>query len=55
MVAGTFPLPDPATSPAKMTFTGRLPQGKGDADLCLVFTAPLAGPYYAVETMTLAE
>jgi hexosaminidase len=27
----------------------------GDEDLCFQFTAPLAGPYYAVERATLSE
>ena len=51
-VVGLFPLPDPATAPARMTYSGKL-GGKGDADLCMVFTAPLAGPFYAVATVAL--
>ncbi len=51
---GSFPLPDPATTPDRMRFAGALPKVAGDADVCLLFTAPTAGPFYAVETMTLA-
>jgi hexosaminidase len=54
-VAGTFPLPDPATSPNHITFTGALPKGTGDADLCMTFTESLDSPFYAVETMQLTE
>ena len=54
-VAGTFPLPNPATSPNRMTFRGTLPQGKGDADICLTFTASMESPFYAVESMQLLE
>lgn len=53
VVAATFPLPDPATASNRLTFQGGLPAGTGDSDLCLQFTAPLSGPFYAVETMTL--
>ena len=54
-VAATFPLPDPATAPQRMRFTGLLPKADGDRDLCLLFTAPLAGPFYTVERMQLTE
>jgi hexosaminidase len=52
-IAGTFPLPDPKTSPNRMTFSGALPKGTGDADLCMLFTASLESPIYAVEAMQL--
>ena len=54
-IAATFPLPDPATSPNRMTFRGKLPEGKGDADLCLQFTQSLESPIYAVDSMQLTE
>ena len=54
-LVATFPLPDPATTPQRMRFTGTLPVADGDRDLCLLFTAPLAGPYYTVERMRLTE
>ncbi|KQS04706.1 beta-hexosaminidase [Sphingomonas sp. Leaf357] len=54
-VAATFPLPDPATSPNRMSFKGALPKGTGDADLCMQFTASIAEPFYTVEAMQLSE
>ncbi|PNA17873.1 beta-hexosaminidase, partial [Pseudomonas sp. MPR-R1B] len=47
VVVATFPLPDPAASPTKMTFKGTLPQLTGNRDLCFQFTSPVAEPYYA--------
>ncbi len=52
-VAATFPLPDPASADNRLKFQGRLPAGTGDSDLCLLFTAPLSGPFYAVESLAL--
>lgn len=52
-VVATFPLPDPATASNRLTFKGDLPAGSGDSDLCLLFTAPLSGPFYSVEAMAL--
>ncbi|HWU14891.1 MAG TPA: beta-hexosaminidase, partial [Caulobacter sp.] len=52
-VVATFPLPDPATADNRLKFQGALPLGTGDSDLCLLFTAPLSGPFYAVEALTL--
>ncbi|MGP7796227.1 beta-N-acetylhexosaminidase [Sphingomonas sp. CLY1604] len=54
-VIATFPLPDPATAPNRFRFAGALPRMAGDTDLCLQFTAPTSGPYYAVEAMQLTE
>lgn len=54
-VAASFPLPDPANSPTRMTFKGTLPKGTGDSDLCMLFTESLDDPFYAVETMQLTE
>jgi hexosaminidase len=54
-VAATFPLPDPAASPQQMQFSGKLPAGKGDADICLQFTVPISGPFYAVAKLTLQD
>ncbi|WP_333929265.1 family 20 glycosylhydrolase [Sphingomonas sp. LR55] len=54
-IAATFPLPNPATSPNRMSFRGTLPEGKGDADICLLFTASMESPFYAVESMQLSE
>lgn len=55
VVAGSFPLPDPATAPNRFTFSGTLPKMAGDHDICLQFTSPLSDPFYAVGQMTLAE
>ncbi|KQV57022.1 MULTISPECIES: beta-N-acetylhexosaminidase [unclassified Caulobacter] len=52
-VVATFPLPDPATASNRLTFKGELPEEAGDSDLCLLFTAPLSGPFYAVEALAL--
>ena len=52
-VVATFPLPDPATAPQRLHFAGSLPRAGGDRDLCMLFTAPLAGPFYTVERMQL--
>jgi hexosaminidase len=52
-VVATFPLPDPATADNRLKFQGALPSGTGDSDLCLLFTAPLSGPFYAVEALAL--
>lgn len=51
----TFPLPDPATAPARFRFTGSLPKLAGDHDLCFQFTSPASDPLYAVERATLTE
>ncbi|WP_066805301.1 beta-N-acetylhexosaminidase [Sphingomonas asaccharolytica] len=55
VVLATFPLPDPATAPTRFSVAGVLPAMGGDEDICFQFTAPLAGPYYAVERAVLSE
>lgn len=55
VVLATFPLPDPATAPTRFSVSGALPAMGGDEDICFQFTAPLAGPYYAVERAVLSE
>ena len=54
-VLATFPLPDPATAPNRFRFTGRLPAGLADGDMCMQFTAPTSDPLYAVERLQLTE
>ncbi len=44
----TFPLPDPATTANRFSFTGALLQGASDGDLCMTFTAPNSDPIYVV-------
>jgi hexosaminidase len=53
-VIGSFPLPDPAISADRMRFSGALGE-QTESDLCLLFTAPIAGPFYAVEKVALAK
>ena len=53
-IVATFPLPDPATAPDRFRVTGALPAGTGDADICMLFTAPIAGPYYTVGAFTVS-
>ena len=55
VVAASFPLPDPATAPTLLTFSGALPAMAGDRDLCFQFTSPVAEPYYAVADVQLKE
>lgn len=55
VIAASFPLPDPASSPTRMSFTGSLPRIEGDRDLCFQFTSPIDEPYYAVEQVQLTE
>lgn len=54
-VIGTFPLPDPATAPNRMSFPGKIAGRSGDADLCFQFTSPLSDPFYAVEQVELDD
>jgi hexosaminidase len=46
-------LSNPATSPNTATVTANLPPLTGNHALCLMFTAPLDGPYYAIDKITL--
>lgn len=54
-VLGTFPLPDPATTPNRFRVEAPVTGAGGDADLCFQFTSPLADPFYAVEAVTLRD
>ena len=53
-VVASFPLPDPATAPQRLRFAGPIVGGRGDS-LCMLFTAPLDGPFYTVERLRLEE
>jgi hexosaminidase len=55
VVAATFPLPDPAASPQRFRFTGTLPAGTGDRDICFRFSEPMNGPFYTVGAVQLLE
>jgi hexosaminidase len=46
-------LSNPANSPNTATVTAALPPVVGNHALCLMFTAPLDGPYYAIDKITL--
>jgi hexosaminidase len=54
-VLASFPLPDPATAPTRMTFSATLPRMTGDHDLCFQFTSPAEGPNYAPLSVQLTE
>jgi hexosaminidase len=54
-VIGTFPLPDPASAPNRMRFSGEVAGRSSDADLCFQFTSPLSDPFYAVEQVVLED
>jgi hexosaminidase len=54
-VIASFPLPDPATAPTRMTFSATLPRMTGDHDLCFQFTSPAEGPNYAPLSVQLTE
>jgi hexosaminidase len=49
----TFPLPDPATAPNLLSFSGKLPEGIEDGDLCMTFTALKWDPIYSVGSVQL--
>ncbi|WP_277978529.1 beta-N-acetylhexosaminidase [Sphingomonas phyllosphaerae] len=55
VIAASFPLPDPASAPQRLRFTGTLPAMDGDRDLCFQFTSPLTEPLYAVERVSLTD
>ncbi|MCI4592648.1 beta-N-acetylhexosaminidase [Sphingobium sp. BYY-5] len=54
-VIGTFPLPDPRTTPNRMRFTAPIKDQSGDANLCFQFTSALSDPFYAVEKVILED
>ncbi|MEO7066078.1 MAG: beta-hexosaminidase, partial [Rhodanobacter sp.] len=49
----TLPLPDPAHSDRRFSLTSTLAPSRGEHTLCLLFTAPTAGPLYALDRVTL--
>ena len=48
-----IPLTDPATSPNTGALAATLPAVTGEHALCLIFTAPIDGPYYAIGSVKL--
>jgi hexosaminidase len=49
----SLPLPDPAHSGRQFALAGALPPGQGVHDLCLIYTAPVDGPLYAIGRVAL--
>jgi hexosaminidase len=52
-VLASLPLPDPAHSARNFALDGALPAQQGEHALCLIFTAPIDGPLYAIGRLTL--
>jgi hexosaminidase len=52
-VLASMPLPDPARSEPRFALDASLPVQHGEHALCLMFTAPVDGPLYAIGTATL--
>ncbi|TPG46893.1 beta-hexosaminidase [Rhodanobacter glycinis] len=52
-VLASMPLPDPAQSALNFTLTAALPAQQGEHALCLIYTAPIDGPLYAIGRATL--
>lgn len=52
-VIATFPLPDPATASNRFKMSGTVPAGTGDQNVCMLFTAPIDGPFYTVASLQL--
>jgi hexosaminidase len=49
----TMPLPNPAASARNISLNAPLPRQQGEHTLCLVFTAPIDGPLYAIRSVSL--
>jgi len=52
-VLASMPLPDPARSARNFTLQAALPAQQGERALCLIYTAPIDGPLYALDRVTL--
>lgn len=52
-VLASMPLPDPAHSPRELELGAALPAQVGEHGLCLVYTAPVDGPLYALGRVSL--
>ncbi|OOG61958.1 beta-hexosaminidase [Rhodanobacter sp. B04] len=48
-VLATLPLPDPAHVARRFTLDAAMPAQQGEHALCLIFTAPIDGPLYALD------
>jgi hexosaminidase len=49
----SMPLPDPAHSVRRFKLTASLPAQRGKHALCLLYTAPIDGPLYALDSVSL--
>lgn len=49
----SMPLPDPAHSARRFRLASRLPAQQGPHALCLIYTAPIDGPLYALSQVSL--
>jgi hexosaminidase len=52
-VLASMPLPDPARSERRFKLAATLPAQQGEHALCLIYTAPIDGPLYAIDRVTL--
>ena len=52
-VLASLPLPDPAHSPRRFELEAALPAQQGEHGLCLIYTAPVDGPLYALGRVSL--
>jgi hexosaminidase len=52
-VLASMPLPDPAHSERRFTLDATLPAQQGEHALCLIYTAPIDGPLYAIGSVAL--
>jgi hexosaminidase len=52
-VLSSMPLPDPAVSPRRFVLHAVLPPQSGTHALCLIYTAPIDGPLYALDRVSL--
>ncbi|MDE3072495.1 MAG: family 20 glycosylhydrolase [Pseudomonadota bacterium] len=52
-VLAAMPLPDPAQAPRRFALAAALPALSGEHGLCLIFTAPIDGPLYALARVAL--
>jgi hexosaminidase len=52
-VLASMPLPDPAHAPRAFKLDAKLPAQSGEHALCLIYTAPIDGPLYALGRVSL--
>ncbi|HJW07890.1 MAG TPA: beta-hexosaminidase, partial [Rhodanobacter sp.] len=52
-VLASMRLPDPAHGPSRFELQAQLPAQTGERGLCLIYTAPIDGPLYAIGRVAL--